>query len=305
MKRTILAALAVFVALMGFASGNTDYKVHEVSGNGFTMHTNNSSINITVDSVAGSQMAKATVVVNGDTAIIANIDKDDIVRGLNDTLYASSSYSYAYDEEGDDGNGFDADYRYMIQNDKREAVKVIVLTAIVFGAIFLTVMACLVIYYLNRRRRMKVIEKAIENNYQLPDSFYTGNSSTWRNSAKNATNAETQRQPAMTMAQQIFNYNNDRETRNGITLAIVGLGMILVFAFMGLEFLAALSVIPFLIGVSRSLPFFLAHRGGMPVPPPQPQQPTTTPPQQPNATTTVPPTFTHDDTAANRQEETK
>ena len=300
MKRTILIAFAALVALYAMASGNSGLRIYKSSGNSISMQADENTISIVVDSVAGTP--KAMVVVNGDTTITADLDKD-LAGQMNDTLYASSTYYYS-DKDSDEGLDKYDYYLYKIRNEQRETIQTtsISLTAIVFGSIFLIVISCLIVYYLNRRSRMKVIEKAIENNYQLPDSFYTGSNNTSSRQSGEAecgTNDATQQQPSMNMAQQIFNYNNYRETRNGVTLTIVGLGLILVFAFLGWSFMAALSVIPFLIGVSRILPFFLTRRGGMPVPPPQPQQP-----QQPNTANPVPPTFTHNNTV-NQQEDNK
>lgn len=72
--------------------------------------------------------------------------------------------------------------------------------------------------------------------------------------------------------------------RQGINLSIVGLGLVLFFSLMGLEVLAALMVIPLLIGLSRLVVPYLMRRR-MPTPPP---------PQQ-SAVGQEPPIFNHND----------
>ena len=108
-----------------------------------------------------------------------------------------------------------------------------------------------------------------------------------------------------------FQYANEHEMRQGVTLAIVGLGLILFFALLGVDFLAALSVIPFLFGLAKIfIPYLRRNRSNPPTPPMPniPQQPAPEPAdsrqQQPETgnTTTMPPTFNHGENAGTDSE---
>ena len=228
------------------------------------------TVNMAIDSTAQGG-AVAVFVVDGDTVMRADVN--DMAYRLNDTL-AASSFMLSSDD-GDSGSEYamrQLDYEYESRAEQQGQTTAIIITAIVFGSILLVIVACLLIYYMNRRNRLKVVERAIDNNYQLPDSFYTGKQgSTGYVADENTASHETASAAAPTRVQQVLSCMSEREMRQGINLSIVGLGLVLFFSLMGLEVLAALMVIPLLIGLSRLVVPYLMRRR-MPTPPP-PQQP--------------------------------
>lgn len=306
MKHSFLAVIAALIAITPF-TGRSETSAVGISrsGNKLEINTNNKSINISVDSTGTG--AIAVVTVNGDTLVSADVNNP--VGRLNDTLLATSSfYASSQDDDQDQYEQQELDYyEHAQQMQMRSQLTAIVIVAIIFGAITLIVVACLVIYYMNRRRRLRVIEKAIENGYQLPDSFYSG-----KTVVPNYAAPEGQPTPAPNgNMMSAFQYANEHEMRQGVTLAIVGLGLILFFALLGVDFLAALSVIPFLFGLAKIfIPYLRRNRSNPPTPPMPniPQQPAPEPAdsrqQQPETgnTTTMPPTFNHGENAGTDSE---
>lgn len=305
MKHSFLAAIAALIAITPL-TGRSETSAVGISRSGNKLEINNNkSINISVDSTGTG--AIAVVTVNGDTLVSADVSNP--VGRLNDTLLATSSfYASSQDDDQDQYEQQELDYyEHAQQMQMRSQLTAIVIVAIIFGAITLIVVACLVIYYMNRRRRLRVIEKAIENGYQLPDSFYSGKTGMPKYAAP-----EGQPTPAPNgNMMSAFQYANEHEMRQGVTLAIVGLGLILFFALLGVDFLAALSVIPFLFGLAKIfIPYLRRNRSNPPTPPmpniPQQSapQPADSRQQQPETgnTTTMPPTFNHGENAGTDSE---
>ena len=297
MKHLIFAALVAAMALpmTGLASSPV-----QISGNGISVKTDNKTIDITVDSTATG--AKATIVMNGDT--VASADVNNLIGRLNDTLLSSSfSYSTSNYDEGENDEYYqlrELELDYESKQDLRTQLTAISIVGIIFGSIALTVIVILIIFYMNRRRRLQIIEKAIENNYTLPDSFYSTKTTKTQYIIEGPAGNTTQPTPRQ-------QYTSDQDLRRGLTVAIVGFGLILFFLTIGIDFLAALSVIPFMYGVGRILIPYLRRLNGTTVPP-MPGNQTTTQnqpdrQQQPdpcsnNTTTTTPPAFSHDNTQA-------
>ena len=306
MKHSFLAVIAALIAITPLAGRSETSAVGiSRSGNKLEINTNNKSINISVDSTGTG--AIAVVTVNGDTLVSADVNNP--VGRLNDTLLATSSfYASSQDDDQDQYEQQELDYyEHAQQMQMRSQLTAIVIVAIIFGAITLIVVACLVIYYMNRRRRLRVIEKAIENGYQLPDSFYSGKTVVPNYAAPEGQPTSAPNGNMMSA----FQYANEHEMRQGVTLAIVGLGLILFFALLGVDFLAALSVIPFLFGLAKIfIPYLRRNRSNPPTPPMPniPQQPAPEPAdsrqQQPETgnTTTMPPTFNHGENAGTDSE---
>ena len=275
MKHLILTLIAAMAAGACLADAPVQFAN---SDNRLTIKSNDKTINIAVDSTAsGSVMA--TIVINNDTLIKADVN--NIADRLNDTLVASS-YRQS-DNEGIEYDEYDMralEYDYENQAESHAQTTAIIIVAIVFGTILLIIVVCLMIYYMNRRNRLKVVEKAIENNYHLPDSFYTGKQNKPCYVADDNMAAADPTQQSK--VQQALSYVSDREMRQAVNLAIVGFGLVLFFSLMGLGVLAALSTIPLLIGISRILIPYLTRRR-IPTPPH-----TATPSQEP-------PVFNHNE----------
>lgn len=287
MKQFIMIALAALITTAS-AVGMAATPVH-FSDNELTVKNGDKTINISVDTTATNGV-KTIIAINGDTIISTGVNK--LANRLNDTLFASSFYTSSdnSDDSDDDSSSvlkeMELNYQYEYKQAMQEKITAMVITGIVFGTILFIVIACLVIYYLNRRNRLRVIEKAIDNNYQLPDSFFTGRTAQ-QHCEIIAPAGNTQKG---SNARQLFAYTSEAEMRQGIKLAIVGIGLILFFALLGIDFFAALSVIPLLLGLSKIFIPYLTRKN-IPTPPQKPVNPTT-PPQQPDSVQ-EPPTFSH------------
>ena len=169
-------------------------------------------------------------------------------------------------------------------------------TAIVFGTILLIVLFSLIAYYMRRRAKYRIIEKAIENGYELPDSFYE------QSACNRPPVMPNQQQPVAPVA-----YNDDlfyrlrwhRGARSGMKLSVFGLCSVVFGMVINEEFFAAIGLALLLIGAAKiALGYFDVRVPVYPKQPTQPQQPVQpnvpqqpvqpTQPQQP----TTPPPFT-------------
>lgn len=207
--------------------------------------TQSSSIIVNRDTTAGSQSMQmtirnddkvSTITINGDTLGNGNLNiiVDKVLSRLNDTVISSSNDNMA--------NGLTSGTISNIHTST--SMMVIVITAISLGAILLIVIACLIFFYMHRRRKYIMIEKAIENNYQLPG--WALNEDTRPAPVMPAAEGQTP-QPQQISAQTWYDY----EIRKGTKLATIGLGIMLFFLFLGIPFLAAIALIPFLMGVAK------------------------------------------------------
>ena len=114
------------------------------------------------------------IVDGSDTTRIAGAQA--IVSSINEIL---NKEVINEDDDNDSYNDRDNDYalnqRLAMERTRYEIESVAVIVTIVFGALLLIILVCLWFFYLNRRNKYRVIERAIENGYELPPSF-TGKS---------------------------------------------------------------------------------------------------------------------------------
>lgn len=268
MKRTIMAAaVAAFLSTAPvMCLATSPVQISNSGNNMITVKTDKKTIDITADSTATGGVF-TSIIVNGDTVVSADMNKLLMGR-LNDTVLSSARNSASANYNNED---YDDNEDYMIA----------MVTIVGFWGIILVVsITGLIIYYLNRRNRLRTIERAIENNYQLPDSFYSNKS---RPLIYGSGPDLSHQQPDKT--QEVLRYANEREVRHGFKLAIVGLGLILFFGLLGIYALAALSVIPLMLGVYKILiiPYLRRNSDNSRVPQAPPQ----------SKETPEPPTFTH------------
>ncbi|MEG2673991.1 MAG: DUF6249 domain-containing protein [Muribaculaceae bacterium] len=99
-----------------------------------------------VDSVSKSEIVDSVNAILSDTVLSVKADKAD-----------SSSSSFTF---------YDSD-----DNDSELSVAIVAIVS-PFIAIFLIVLICLVMGYMRRRAKYKLIEKAIENGYELPEYLF-------------------------------------------------------------------------------------------------------------------------------------
>mgnify|MGYP001105757701 CR=1 FL=1 len=208
--------------------------------------TQTNSVTVTRDSADNSQSMQMTISQNGKVSTITingdtlgngslNIIANKVLSRLNDTVISSSDGTYA-------DNGIVTRPKDSIGTSI--SMMAITITAISLGAILLIVIACLLFFYMHRRRKYMMIEKAIENNYQLPNwALNEGN----RPAPTIPATEDGTQQPQQISAQAW----NDYEMRKGAKLAIISFGIMLFFLFLGIKFLAAIALIPFLLGVAK------------------------------------------------------
>lgn len=121
--------------------------------------------------------------------------------------------------------------------EKREALTILLSIVIPCGIIALTVVGVFIFLFYKTKSRNRLIEKAIENNYELPDSFYSGiNFSHTRvegdASARKVTSDDNESQlPPLPNVPPVapLNYMEKRQISNGIILTLVGIFIFLFF----------------------------------------------------------------------------
>lgn len=139
-------------------------------------------------------IARQPIKVKGDTLqLVENGDTLQVsikafVKGLasvgNETVYADTPP--AEDLQAFVENSIDETRDRIAEDFRREAevradrsrrdgfIFTMIITGIIAGAILLIIIAALIVFYLNRRNKYRMMERAIENGYELPPSI-TGN----------------------------------------------------------------------------------------------------------------------------------
>ena len=134
-----------------------------------------SSINSHAANTSISMKGDSVVITDGNDTVIAPNPKaivEAIKSSLNDTVISNVA---AVADDGENENAGNADnYERQRYYDYRQRVNTqqteLVITCVVFGSIIFIVFLCLVFFYMHRRAKYRMIEKAIENDYELPTS---------------------------------------------------------------------------------------------------------------------------------------
>lgn len=269
-----------------------------------------------VASLAIAAIAKANVVTLGDTTIITS--GEDTVRftGMNklaeritsmldDTVLnladddRSELASSAMSEEEQITERIEAQNKLHKQMaDTVSHIVSTVMTGLTFIAIF-----SLLFYYLHRRRKYKMVEKAIENNYQLP-SYIFGASHEVPQATYSPTpppiNAATDvpqlhidaAQPPRFTAQStqpVADRIDWHQMKGGFSLAVTGFALMLFFAVVGATPLACIFIILLMMGLGKMWLNYQDQKNAINdyhhrqawYGNPQPQQPQQPQPQQP------------------------
>lgn len=132
--------------------------------------------------------AKGAITQHGDTTIIVDANGDSAVitskvAGLVEKLVSSNMLEHLDDTIVDNSHEYDYEYDGDSQENEKEFLEinrtwssaVSQMTGSFCVAVVFLVFIVLFFRYLNRRRKYKVMEKAIENNYQLPEGIFGGN----------------------------------------------------------------------------------------------------------------------------------
>lgn len=232
-------------------------------------------------SPATASKSDTTVIVgaNGDTAVITSdimeLDKHiksiDVLKHLDDTVIDATEDVIVEQDYNDEPSQNWA----AINETWSDAVKKIMwyISTTILSIVFVV----LLFRYLNRRRKYRVIEKAIENNYPLPDGLLEkAPTRIVYNVAQPATpvaqgvpiqDAEGGNIPPQS-APSAANFNPLNEQINwhalkGFPLTVIGLCAMLFFFIAGAMPMVALCLIPFILGCSRLFTSYMDQRNAI------------------------------------------
>ena len=238
--------------------------------------------------ITSAQAERGFATIHGDTTIITN--GEDTVRfvgvnGLSKRITAMLDDTLLNLKAGDSQNDSIAqanaedtmgveefpikDSTQKIWADTSETIVASIMTGITFIVLF-----SLLFYYLHRRRKYKMVEKAIENNYPLPGYIFGAAQETPRvvytpmptpppfnvnrndtvtgTPLNNADAAQQGQQYAAQMPQQPLGDQIDwHQMKGGFTTAVTGLAFMLFFAVVGATPLACMFTILLLIGLGK------------------------------------------------------
>ncbi len=230
------------------------------------------------------------IVADGDTTVIESriagalekVISGKIMEHLDDTVLDNSG---SVTVNLDDDSTVDEDTTWIETNRiwSQRLTDIVAITSVFLVAIVVLV---LTFRYLNRRRKYKVIEKAIENNYPLPDGIfgksttrvvYTQPTPTMGTPVQGTpvpppftqgikADAQPQQQQAQPQQSQPFSYYADRinwREIQGFNLTAVSLGALLFFLIAGAGPVAALCIIPLFIGASKMFTSYMDQRNAV------------------------------------------
>lgn len=300
MKKVIFSIVIAVVSLLSSFSANADNASVQMKGDSMVVVDGKDTVTITM-----GKLKEFAAKINNrlDDTIVGNAIASTDVADAETELDADTKA---------DAKAEIALAQIHKQNADQEKIFITQVTGIVFGTIFLIVLISLIVYYMRRRAKYRIIEKAIENGYPLPDSFY-GNRPVMPQPIVMPQQPFAPQQPnapqqPVTPQQPIDGSSCDaiysrlrwhRGARSGFKLGIIGLAF-LIFALMIQEqFFAAIGFIFLLIGAAKlAIAYFDTRVPLVPQQPVTPQTPVT--PQQP----VTPPPF-NDARASNSNEEDK
>ena len=208
-----------------------------------------------------------TVIEDGDTTrVVGGINIGKIIeRALGDTLVSTADSAEDVEGAADEAEAYDnreanmrarqAMMQEMVQN---------IVTCTVVGVIFI-IFFSLLFYYLHRKAKYRMMEKAIENNYPLPGTPMMGRQAPVQSQpvAQPQSQPQSQSQPAAPqppvagLANLGFNnvqpYLDWRSFHRSFMLIAVGVALMLFFAAAGSIEMVALMSILVLIGAAQAL----------------------------------------------------
>ena len=288
MKKVILSIVIAVVSLLSSFSANADNASLQMMGDSMVVVNGKDTVTITM----GKLKEFATKINNrlDDTIVDNAIDAADAAIAVTDAALDDST----------DKNEI-ALAQIHKQNADHEKIFIATVTAIVFGTIFLIVLISLIVYYMRRRAKYRIVEKAIENGYPLPDSFY-GNRPVMPQPIMMPQQPNAPQQPNFDLSSCDAIYSRlrwHRGARSGFKLGIIGLAFLIFAVMIKEEFFAAVGFIFLLIGAAKlAIAYFDTRVPAAPQQPVTPQAPAT--PQQP----VTPPPF-NDERASSTNDEDK
>ena len=204
------------------------------------------------------------VVDGGDTTSITGAQaKQKLAKILDDTVVGKRSGQVVATDDDDDKVTLDgAEYRILKRqadineaNRDREQMWCVIGVVLILSLLVLAIgISCIVAAYKNRRNRYHMIEKAIENNYQLPDREVVSVMYQQPMTAQPAQNG----MPAQNLG---FNGINWNLFYRSVVIIIVGFALVLFFALAGAEQMAALASIVLFVGLGKAFIIYQNQRG--------------------------------------------
>lgn len=191
----------------------------------------------------------------GDTVKVAADDKNGVSVPLTVTIQELSI----------DVNSGSNDNYYRLQREHMKITMVTIQTIVIVSLVLLATIAVLIFFYRRYKSRNEIIAKAIENNYKLPDVFYSGSTETSfpSNFRINPTDDDTsdvvvnpdstdgEQQPAMPPV-----YRNSRNFDKGWRNTAIGVGIIIIFNVWDAPAAAVLGIVPLFIGAGQLLSYY-------------------------------------------------
>lgn len=237
-----------------------------------------SSINSHAANTSISMKGDSVVIIDGtDTVIAPNVSA--LINGVKES-FGDTVISNVAEEVAGNADNYERqryyDYRQRVNTQQTE----LVITCVVFGSIIFIVFLCLVFFYMHRRARYRMIEKAIENDYELPASVAGMYPRNMQQPAAPQPIIVNQPQPGANQmppfrrmeASQAYSYGrmggtptlpgqyNVQGFKNGAIWAGIGLCLMLFWATVGAEPMVALSAIPVIIGAIKLFGEFFKQR---------------------------------------------
>lgn len=234
-------------------------------------------------------VADTRFITQGDTTII--IDGQDTVRFMGVNALTQKITSLLDDtivNLNEDGEEADVDVDNAFQTGEYITAKIANTTENIAESFFIAVVfivaLSLLFYYLHRRRKYKMVEKAIENNYPLPGYILGAKQEPARNvymgttppppmqgtplatgtpsplNADNISEGAPSQSQGVPQGQQpqyqvppmmISDHINWSQMKDGFTTAAVGVGLMLFFTVVGAPRLACIFIILILLGVGK------------------------------------------------------
>ncbi len=274
MKQVILSIVIAAITLLPAASAQADNASLKMTGD--TMVVVNGKDTVTISLGKLKEMAEKINDRLGDT-LIDNAAADAAIAGTKAT----------FNDEDNQREIALANIHY--QNATKEKEFITMVTAIVCATILLIVFISLVAYYyLRRRAKYRIIEKAIENGYTLPDSFY-GNTTVINQVPPMMPVPPVMPQQPNAPQQPFSNYEDvfarmrwHRGARSGFKMAVVALCLLTFALIIKEEIFAAIGFIFAIIAAAKlAIAYFDTRVPATPRAPQQPnapQQPVTPPP---------------------------
>lgn len=277
------------------------------------------SIQVKADNTKIMSNGDTTVIIdNGDTTQISGLPMiGNIIKKALDYTVSSSNPAFVEENDHEYNSPKDDEWFYRNQEGMHNMVENIV-QYIVVGCVFIILLA-LLFYFLHRRAKYRMIEKAIENNYPLPDGVL-GNARICAPQANRYAQPDGNIQPNQPDADQnvqippqpfrtdipnmTFNeispYLNWRAFKKSFTMIVTGLVFMLLFWTVDTTPLIAIFSIVLIIGLANGFVTYQEQKRLIVQQVMQQSRPATAPqqpaaPQQPQDNQQQPPVFTPED----------